>query len=95
METAIVPGIYDETLADRNVPIETEAAYAMVRRMAREEGILIGISGGAALAVAERVANEVPVTGSAVIVTILPDSGNRYLSDRFWNEGEERRDIGT
>jgi cysteine synthase B len=87
METAIVPGIYDQTLADRNVPIETEAAYAMVRRMAREEGILIGISGGAALAVAERVANEVPVTESAVIVTILPDSGNRYLSDRFWNEG--------
>ena len=87
METAIVPGIYDETLADRNVPIETEAAYAMVRRMAREEGILIGISGGAALAVAERVASEVPVTETAVIVTILPDSGNRYLSDRFWNEG--------
>jgi cysteine synthase B len=87
METAIVPGIYDQTLADRNVPIETEVAYAMVRRMAREEGILIGISGGAALAVAERVASEVPVTESAVIVTILPDSGNRYLSDRFWNEG--------
>jgi cysteine synthase B len=87
METAIVPGIYDQTLADRNVPIETEVAYAMVRRMAQEEGILIGISGGAALAVAERVASEVPVTESAVIVTILPDSGNRYLSDRFWNEG--------
>ena len=65
----------------------TGIAYAMVRRMAREEGILIGISGGAALAVAERVANEFPVTETAVIVTILPDSGNRYLSDRFWNEG--------
>ncbi len=86
METAIVPGIYDATLADVDATIETEAAYAMVRRMAREEGILIGISGGAALAVTERIAREIPVTESAVLVAILPDNGNRYLSDRFWNE---------
>jgi len=87
METAIVPGIYDERLADRDERIETEAAYAMVRRMAREEGILVGISGGAALAVAERVAGEVAADETAVIVAILPDSGNRYLSERFWSEG--------
>lgn len=86
METAIVPGIYDATLADVDATVETEAAYAMVRRMAREEGILIGISGGAALAVTERTAREIPVTESAVLVAILPDNGNRYLSDRFWNE---------
>ncbi len=87
METAIVPGIYDGCLADRDERIETEAAYAMVRRVAREEGILIGISGGAALAVAERVAGEVAANETAVIVAILPDSGNRYLSERFWSEG--------
>lgn len=86
MQTAIVPGIYDETLADQDVAIETEAAYSMVRRMAREEGILLGVSGGAALAVAERIANEIPATETAVVVAVLPDSGNRYLSDRFWNE---------
>ena len=87
MPTAIVPSIYDATLADQDAQIETEAAYAMVRRMARDEGILIGISGGAALAVAERVAGEIPVNETAVIVTVLPDSGTRYLNDRFWSEG--------
>jgi S-sulfo-L-cysteine synthase (O-acetyl-L-serine-dependent) len=89
METAIVPGIYDSGLADTDARIETEAAYRMVRRIAREEGVLLGISGGAALAVAERVARE-QGTGNweqaTVIVAILPDAGNRYLSDRFWDE---------
>ena len=86
MATAIVPGIYDAMLADVAAEIETEAAYAMARRMAREEGILLGISGGAALAVAERTAREVPAGRDAVIVAVLPDSGSRYLSDRFWDE---------
>jgi cysteine synthase B len=86
MATAIVPGIYDESLADIAATIETEDAYRMVRRMAREEGILLGVSGGAALAVAERTAQAVPDGQQAVIVAILPDSGTRYLSDRFWDE---------
>jgi cysteine synthase B len=89
MATAIVPGIYDASLADVAAEIETEAAYRMVRRIAREEGILLGISGGAALAVAERIARQ-QATGNgqqeSVIVAVLPDSGNRYLSDRFWDE---------
>lgn len=94
METAIVPGIYDAGLADVDMRIETEAAHRMVRRIARDEGILLGVSGGAALAVAERTALNVgtgtgyPLGGElgTVIVAILPDNGNRYLSDRFWDE---------
>jgi S-sulfo-L-cysteine synthase (O-acetyl-L-serine-dependent) len=89
MATAIVPGIYDPTLADVDATIDTEAAYAMARRIAREEGILLGISGGAALAVAERTARESAPGRDAVLVTILPDSGSRYLSDRFWDEMDE------
>jgi cysteine synthase B len=90
MATAIVPGIYDEQLADIATDVETEASYAMVKRIAREEGVLIGISGGAALVAAERVARNVERetrdAQEAVIVAILPDSGTRYLSDRFWDE---------
>lgn len=85
METAIVPAIYDATLANVATEIETEAAHRMVRRIAREEGILLGVSGGAALAVAERMAKQAG-SENMVIVTVLPDSGNRYLSDRFWDE---------
>ncbi len=89
MPTAIVPGIYDASLADDLVDLDTESAYTMVKRIAREEGILLGISGGAALTVAERVArDEGRGTRDAVIVAILPDSGTRYLSDRFWNENQ-------
>lgn len=86
METAIVPGIYDEGLADVDARVETEAAYRMVRRMARDEGLLLGISGGAALVAVARVAASIPADEQAVIVTILPDSGNRYLSERFWED---------
>jgi cysteine synthase B len=88
MATAIVPGIYDDHLADEHATLETEDAYRMVRRVARAEGILLGVSGGAALAVAERTARAVPAGQEAVIVAVLPDSGNRYLSDRFWEEGD-------
>ena len=89
MPTALVPAIYDPALADRNLEIETEAAYAMVRRMAREEGVLIGISAGAALAAALRVAKEENGAGrEAVIVAVLADSAEKYLSERFWDEGE-------
>jgi cysteine synthase B len=81
METAIVPGIYDPSLADEDMRVSTEDAYIMVRRLAREEGLLVGISGGAALAAALKVAHDVR---NAVIVTIFPDSADKYMSERFW-----------
>jgi cysteine synthase B len=79
MATAIVPGIYDATLADQNLEIETEAAQEMARRLGREEGLLSGVSGGANVAAALRVAAAAPA--DACIVTVLPDSGDRYLSE--------------
>jgi cysteine synthase B len=89
MPTAIVPGIYDESLADDNIWIETEDAYAMVRRIAREEGILVGISSGANVTAARAVAREVTERGEqAVIVTVLCDNADKYLSEPFWDEGE-------
>ncbi len=88
MPSALVPRIYDPSLADEMLEISTEAAYAMVKRVARSEGVLLGISGGAALAAAEKVAQEVSRSQEApvVIVTVLPDAGDRYLSEHFWNE---------
>lgn len=86
MATAIVPAIYDASLADQNFAVRTEDAFAMVRRFAREGGILAGISSGAALYACLRVAEELPRDQRAVIVTVFPDSGNRYLSERFWDE---------
>jgi cysteine synthase B len=88
MATAIVPSIYDPHLADRNLEIETEAAYATVVRLGREEGILVGISAGAAVAASMKIAREEAAAGrSATIVTIFPDSADKYLSERFWDEG--------
>ncbi len=81
METAIVPGIYDPALADEDMRVSTEDAYVMVRRLAREEGLLVGISGGAALAASLKVGKGAP---NAVIVTIFPDSADKYMSERFW-----------
>ncbi|GBC93630.1 Cysteine synthase B [bacterium HR15] len=90
LETAIVPGIYDPTLADRDLHISTEEAYRMVRRLAQEEGLLVGISAGAAVAACLRLAEQILAasigTPHAVIVTILPDSADKYLSERFWEE---------
>jgi S-sulfo-L-cysteine synthase (O-acetyl-L-serine-dependent) len=87
MATALVPAIYDATLADRNVEVETEAAYAMVKRLAREDGLLVGISAGAAVVACERIAEEEAAAGrAATIVTVLPDSAEKYLSERFWEE---------
>lgn len=94
LETAIVPGIYDPTLADLELRISTEEAYQMVRRLAREEGLLVGISAGAAVAACLKVAETLAATASfegrepspAVIVTVLPDSADKYLSERFWEE---------
>lgn len=86
MPTAIVPGIYDEQLADSNVEVETEQAYEMIRHIDREEGILVGISAAAALVVARDIATEIQ---QGVIVTILPDSGNRYLADSPWKVADD------
>lgn len=86
MATAIVPRIYDASLADEDLAIGTEEAHAMVRRLAREEGLLTGISSGAALAGALRVAQSIAAAEKAVIVTIFPDSGDKYLTEKFWEE---------
>jgi cysteine synthase B len=85
MESAIVPPIYDASLADRDERISTEEAYRMVLRLAREEGVLVGPSSGAALAASLHVAEGLE---RAVIVTIFPDGGDRYLSERFWKAPE-------
>ena len=86
MATAIVPKIYDASLADEDMPVATEDAYRMAKRMAREEGILGGVSAGAAVWACADVARRLPQGERAVIVTILPDSGEKYLSERFWSE---------
>jgi cysteine synthase B len=87
MAASIVPRIYDPSLADREVEVETEAAYAMVKQLAREEGLLVGISAGAAVVASLQIAREEAAAGrTAVIVTVLPDSADKYLSDRFWEE---------
>jgi S-sulfo-L-cysteine synthase (O-acetyl-L-serine-dependent) len=87
MGSAIVPAIYNPHLADRELEIETEAAYDMIRRLAREEGLLVGISAAAAVVACLKIANEERAAGrQAVIVTVLPDSADKYLSERFWEE---------
>lgn len=83
MESAIVPEIYDPLVADENRAASTEAAYAMVKRVAREEGLLIGISAGAAVATSLEIAKEI---GEGVVVTILPDGADKYLSESFWED---------
>jgi len=87
MATAIVPGIYDPTLADGDIWLETEEAYAMVRRLAREEGLLVGISSGCNVVAALQVARQLHAEGrQGMIVTVLCDSAEKYLSDQFWDE---------
>lgn len=81
--TSIVPGIYDETLADENVWTRTEDAQAMVLRLAREEGLLVGPSAGAAVSAALAVARDLD---DGVVVTVLPDSAYKYLDFRFWDQ---------
>ena len=86
MASAIVPKIYDPTLADENIEIATEASYKMVKRLAREQGLLVGISAGAAIVGCLEVASNLKKGQHATIVTILCDSGDKYLSERFWDE---------
>ena len=87
MPTAIVPGIYDETLADENLVVRTEDAHHMARQLARTEGIFVGVSAGAMVATIVNYAQERELR-DAVIVTVLPDNGFKYLSQSFWNEAE-------
>jgi S-sulfo-L-cysteine synthase (O-acetyl-L-serine-dependent) len=85
METALVPAIYDPSLADEDLRVSTEAAHRMVRRLAREEGLLVGISSGAALAAALQVAGRLD---EGVVVTVFPDGAEKYLSETFWTVDE-------
>jgi S-sulfo-L-cysteine synthase (O-acetyl-L-serine-dependent) len=84
MESAIVPGIYDSQLADEDVRVGTEESYEMTRRLAQEEGLLVGISSGANLAGALKIARK-----GAVMVVVFCDGGERYLSERFWENPPE------
>ena len=84
MESAIVPGIYDTKLADQDVRVGTEESYEMTRRLAQEEGLLVGISSGANLAGALKIARQ-----GAVMVVVFCDGGERYLSERFWENPPE------
>jgi cysteine synthase B len=87
MPSAIVPGIYDPLAADDNIWIETEDAYALTRRMARDEALLVGISSGANLVAARTVGKRLVEAGEpGVIVTILCDGAEKYLSEPFWND---------
>jgi len=84
MDTALKPGIYDPALQDRVIRVSTEAAHEMVRRLAREEGLFVGISSGAAAVAAIEIASELE---SGVVVTVFPDAGYKYLSDKALWEG--------
>jgi S-sulfo-L-cysteine synthase (O-acetyl-L-serine-dependent) len=83
MASAIRPGIYDPAVADEDIAVSTEEAYATTLRLAREEGLLVGVSSGAAMAAALRLAESVR---QGVVVTIFCDSGDKYLSERFWQD---------
>ena len=86
MASAIVPAIYDASLADANLSVRTEDAYRMVKRVAREEGLLLSPSSAAALVGCFQVARGLAPGERALIVTVFPDSGEKYLSERFWDE---------
>lgn len=86
MPSAIRPAIYDATLADENVEVRTEEAYRLVKRLAREEGLLVSPSSAAALHGCFVVARQIPPNERAVMVTVFPDSAAKYLSERFWEE---------
>jgi cysteine synthase B len=96
MPSALVPGIYDPTLADGNIEISTEDAHRMVLRLAREEGLLVGVSSGANLVAALELAKRLKEGGldqysgqPPVVVTIFCDSAAKYLSESFWTESAE------
>jgi cysteine synthase B len=86
LPSAIVPRIYDASLADENLEISTESAHAMARRLAREQGLLVGVSSAAAVVGSLQIIKRLADNQRATVVTILSDSGEKYLSERFWNE---------
>jgi cysteine synthase B len=86
METAMVPGIYDSALADVDMRVGTEESYLLTKRLALEEGLLVGISSGAALAAGLRVADSIE---TGLVVMVFADGGEKYLSERFWEEPPE------
>jgi cysteine synthase B len=89
LPSSIVPGIYDPTVADGNVWIETEECYRMARKMAREEGLLLGISAAGNLVAARRLAERAASEGrKALIVTLACDGASKYLSEDFWHDEE-------
>jgi cysteine synthase B len=83
METAIVPGIYDPSFPDRKLRVQAEEAYLTAREVARNEGLFVGLSAGAAIFAARKIAQEID---EGVVVAILPDGGERYLSTALWGE---------
>jgi cysteine synthase B len=85
--TTLVPGIYDPTLADATIEVRSEEAFAMARRLARTEGLMVGVSAAANVAAALRIARDLR---EGVVVTILCDGAAKYLSDRFWEDGDGR-----
>jgi len=90
MATAIVPPIYDPALADRNIEMPTERAYRMAKRLGKTQGLLVGVSAAAAVAASLDIAEqEAAANREAVVVTILCDSADKYLSERFWAENTE------
>lgn len=87
MPSSIKPAIYDPDLADENLWVETEDAYAMARRLAREEGLLVGISAAANVLAASRIADRLAAMHrSGLVTTVLCDGGQKYLSESFWND---------
>jgi S-sulfo-L-cysteine synthase (O-acetyl-L-serine-dependent) len=89
MPTALRPAIYDDTVADDNLEVSTEESYRMVKRLAREEGLLVSPSAAAALVGTLAVAKTIPAGRPAVMVTVFADSAAKYLSERFWDEDQE------
>jgi S-sulfo-L-cysteine synthase (O-acetyl-L-serine-dependent) len=83
MESAMVPKIYDPSIADQDLRVESEDAFDMVRRLAREEGVMAGISSGAAVAAVLQVAKTLT---SGIVVTVCPDGAEKYLTEKFWND---------
>ena len=86
LPSAIMPRIYDSSVADENLEIATEDAHAMARRLAREQGLLVGVSAAAAVVGSLQVIDSLEINQRATIITILADSGEKYLSERFWDE---------
>ncbi|MFZ0744146.1 MAG: cysteine synthase family protein, partial [Terracidiphilus sp.] len=85
--SSMVPAIYNPHLADRELEVETEAAYEMAVRLPRDEGVLVGVSAAAAIVACLKIAREEAAAGRrAIIVTVLPDSADKYLSERFWEQ---------